>query len=190
MSQLNDDTSVSLLSIPGTHDTAAFRCDYSMPCHIFQCQSLSILQQLYNGIRYLDLRVNSEDPLTIGHQSVEFLSFEEALKDISTFLNDNPSEFIILAFQRNTGNYDCSCQIMKQLEKHNIKTIYRDSISIPTVADLRGKVWVYSGLGISFKPSTFLLEGVAGITDHDAIYLQNYWEITPESIPFKTQQTL
>lgn len=50
---------------------------------------------------------------------------------------------------------------------------------MPKVGDLRGKIWVYSGLGIHFKENTFVMNGVMGITDTDAIYLQNFWEVYP-----------
>jgi len=50
---------------------------------------------------------------------------------------------------------------------------------MPIVGELRGKIWVYSGLGIDFNENTFVMNGVMGITDTEAIYLQNYWEVYP-----------
>ena len=74
MQNLKDDSPVSHLSIPGTHDTGTYPCKYEMECSVYQCQYFDIYQQLVNGIRYLDLRVNSENPLTIGHKDVEFVT--------------------------------------------------------------------------------------------------------------------
>jgi hypothetical protein len=103
MRGLPDDRLASQVSIPGTHDSATFPCDYHRPCHIYQCQSLPFLQQLNNGVRFLDLRVNSQQPLSLGHMAIEYLPFAEATADIARFLRAHPSEFLILAFQRNQG---------------------------------------------------------------------------------------
>jgi hypothetical protein len=79
---------------------------------------------------------------------------------------------------------------MKQLANNNITTIYKTSTDVLTVGELRGKVWIFSGLGIDFNMHTFRLEGVAGVTDNHFIYLQNYWEIYPETVAFKTKSAL
>lgn len=116
--------------------------------------------------------------------------FQEVLKDISKFLGQHSSEFLILAFQRNSGQYDPYEQIKEEFGKFGIQAIYRNSSQIPTVGQLRGKVWVFSGIGINFQPETFVLEGVMGITDTDSIYLQNFWEVSPLSIPVKTTHAM
>ena len=58
---------------------------------------------------------------------------------------------------------------------------------MPKVGELRGKVWIFNGLGITFKEDTFVMNGVMGITNTEAIYLQNYWEVYPENITQKVQ---
>lgn len=51
---------ISQLSIPGTHDSATNTCQWYQSCDISQCQSWSIYWQLMAGIRFLDLRVNTD----------------------------------------------------------------------------------------------------------------------------------
>ena len=55
--KLADDTLISALSIPGTHDSCSYSAKwYDIP-PISQCQSWSVKKQLMAGVRYLDIRV-------------------------------------------------------------------------------------------------------------------------------------
>jgi hypothetical protein len=60
----------------------------------------------------------------------------------------------------------------------------------PSVGELRGKTWIVGGIGVDFGEETYRLEGVMGITDSPAIYLQNFWHVFPESIEDKSQHAL
>ena len=54
MERILDETKLSALSIPGTHDSAT---QYVSLSSIFQCQDTAIKTQLENGYRYLDIRL-------------------------------------------------------------------------------------------------------------------------------------
>lgn len=54
MKELNDDTKISKLAIPGTHNSAA--CHTALPS--VQCQGKSVTDQLNHGVRFLDIRVS------------------------------------------------------------------------------------------------------------------------------------
>lgn len=59
---LDDDTPLSQLSLPGTHDTLAL-CRSGTTCDLFftevtQAQSMSLINQLNSGIRVLDIRID------------------------------------------------------------------------------------------------------------------------------------
>lgn len=72
-SRFPSDRLVSLMSIPGTHDSATYSCKWYQFCDITQCQSWSLYNQMRAGIRFFDLRVNTEsDAMTIGHGSITF----------------------------------------------------------------------------------------------------------------------
>lgn len=67
-SRLDPKTPISLLSIPGTHDSAAYS-PHSLIQIALEKQRWSILQQLNSGIRFLDLRImtNNEGKIMTHH---------------------------------------------------------------------------------------------------------------------------
>ena len=58
MAEVDGETMLSSLSIPGTHDTCT---QYVGMSYIFQCQDTGVSEQLENGYRYLDLRLVIEE---------------------------------------------------------------------------------------------------------------------------------
>ena len=54
MADVNGETMLSSMSIPGTHDTCT---QYVGMSYIFKCQNTSVAEQLENGYRYLDMRL-------------------------------------------------------------------------------------------------------------------------------------
>lgn len=105
MSGIADDTSIAAISIPGTHDSCSrFQVGDA------QCQWFSIDQQLNRGIRFLDIRCSYETgsetglkqhiyfPIYHGPASQHIL-FEEVQAQCIAFLEDNPTEFILMNLQ-------------------------------------------------------------------------------------------
>ena len=104
ISYIPDDKLISQLSIPGTHDSGTYNCKWDQLCDASQCQSWSIFDQLQAGIKFLDLRINTDgSTLSIGHGPFTFSSLFTALSDVKRFLDENPTEFVILSFQKNRG---------------------------------------------------------------------------------------
>ena len=58
MAALPDDTPLSALVIPGTHDSAT---QYVQLAYFSKCQALSVGEQLEAGFRYLDIRLGDGD---------------------------------------------------------------------------------------------------------------------------------
>jgi 1-phosphatidylinositol phosphodiesterase len=89
-SLLPNTTFLSSLSIPGTHDTMAYRKSRGSYLASFtQTQKHDLLTQLRNGVRYLDLRLqHHKDRFTI-HHGATYLHFDlpEVLSIIETFLS-------------------------------------------------------------------------------------------------------
>lgn len=88
MQDLDDNTNVSNLSIPGTHDSAT----YAVPCNGFpklsQCQVMNINEQLNCGIRYLDIRIRQIDgEVIMCHGIVKLGKFTAAASQIADFLH-------------------------------------------------------------------------------------------------------
>ena len=71
-----------------------------------QAQSLTIADQLDSGVRFLDLRGRPvNDTLEVFHGAIpQNLGFGEALAEVKTFLEANPSETVVLYTQKENGN--------------------------------------------------------------------------------------
>lgn len=98
MGSMDDDTKVTTLAIPGTHDSAA---THSLLDVAGKCQDLSIEDQLKSGARFLDFRlVNYKGSLTLYHGSInQNQSFETSLATLYSFLESNNKETIFLSIK-------------------------------------------------------------------------------------------
>lgn len=121
LSGIDDDAPISEISIPGTHDTGARYGDG------YQCQWFSIIQQLNLGIRFLDIRCNFKVAAVTGlrkqlyfpiyhGEAEQYILFEEVQAQCISFLQANPSEFILMNVQMNEeGNGDAFGQTFLRL---------------------------------------------------------------------------
>lgn len=99
MIDIPDTTKISDITIPGTHDSCAFRVQYPF---FSKCQSKTITKQLNSGIRYLDIRVEKDgERLKLVHDIAdcknpenkrEKLYLDDVISDCKSFLKQNPSE--------------------------------------------------------------------------------------------------
>ena len=101
MQGIDDDTSISAMSIPGTHDSGARYGGGPT-----QCQELEIADQLRRGIRFLDIRC-AYAVATLGgdfpvyHGGIyQYLDFEKVQSACTDFLTAHPSEFIMMNVQQ------------------------------------------------------------------------------------------
>ena len=87
MKDVDDNTLITTMSIPGTHDSGATHSIFDVAG---KCQDTTIKQQLELGVRFLDLRlqlVNNE--FKIVHSFVDQKQkLKSVLKDISTFIKE------------------------------------------------------------------------------------------------------
>ena len=121
MSRHTDDTPLSLINIPGTHDSATWNYtqatqdalanvtagggEPTYPPEVFRCQNASIVESLNAGVRFFDLRF-ALDPtgtkLVFWH-SQALMSERATVGDVATafyyWLDLHPSETVILSFQ-------------------------------------------------------------------------------------------
>ncbi|KAL5611905.1 hypothetical protein BROUX41_000526 [Berkeleyomyces rouxiae] len=153
MSKLPDDASLPSLSIPGTHNSMGDMYGDSF----FRFQNTELETQLEAGIRYLDFSVRVKyDILEISHAS--FLcdvGLGGALDVIFEFLDENPSETVILRLRKGYLRSGDDETFEKTMEKYLGTSGYlvsgvgeyvyydRDGIlSIPNLGQLRGKVLI------------------------------------------------
>lgn len=158
MKNVKDSKKICDMNIPGTHDSGARYTQGIVTGVVASCQNSSIYSQLNSGIRYLDLRVDSNGTICHGilkcYKSIitnkeNELKLSDVLDYVNKFLENNPSEFVILQIKREGKNSD------KNDFKNNIGSLleskskyYRKksgmNLSELTVADVRGKFLVFA----------------------------------------------
>ena len=101
MKQIPDDTLLSNMTIPGTHDSCA---QSNIP--FVRTQYLSISKQMEAGLRFLDLRcrVHSDGQLYMYHGGIPinmpmYLKFDKVMSEIFTFFTKNgkPTETVLIS---------------------------------------------------------------------------------------------
>ena len=149
MGEISSDKPLFSLNIPGTHDCAARYVQYA---HIAKCQELSIYEQLSIGIRALDIRVMpAENRLLMIHAIAKVyynarkprlqMDFEYILSQIYSFLNENPSETVIIQFKNDSGkDFEKSFDILYNTYiKPDIDKWYLEN-RCPSLGEARGKI--------------------------------------------------
>lgn len=151
MKGLKDEYPLSLLSIPGTHNSPA--CYTALPS--VRCQAVGITEQLENGVRFLDVRVSAtphNDNLALVHSAFPVSLtgtkwFGDMLSEIYAFLDRNPSETIIISLKREgTGkasDQDMSRYLRDRFIRGNDGADAKRWWTrghIPTLGEARGKI--------------------------------------------------
>lgn len=95
MRDVPDNTRVTKLSIPGTHDS----CSIDGPLGFGKTQNLDLGDQLNAGIRFLDIRLaHYQDNLFAHHNAVHMeKSYADILGVCSNFLRAHPTEVIFMS---------------------------------------------------------------------------------------------
>lgn len=149
MSHLSDDVPLSGLSIPGTHNSP---CYYKALPSV-RCQQVSPLEQLQQGVRFFDLRVQPSNPedksdegLTLVHGAFPISltgskKFRPLVKEIQQFLSANPSETIIISVKREGPGESTDKQLGEILKDHytNPKQWFTEP-RIPKLGEVRGRI--------------------------------------------------
>ena len=131
MSNLPDDKKILLINIAGSHDSTAY-CMNFFGSVFAKCQDLNIVDQLKIGVRKFDIRVaeNNNWAYSCGINEIvsdydldlicchgicncyyindsgakNNIAFKHVLLDLKNFLEENPSETIILSVTSGRGN--------------------------------------------------------------------------------------
>ncbi len=153
MSAIADETTLSNISIPGTHDSGT---QYIPLGYIFQCQDSSIASQMEDGFRYFDIRLEldgkeGQEELILCHNFAKCksssklfskaLTFSSVLEDAYAFLDQHPSETLIFCMKAENGDDDLATlqTLMYQQIDANKKYWYMANEN-PTLGDVRGKI--------------------------------------------------
>ena len=152
MDEHSDDTPLSALSIPGTHNSPT--CFKALPS--VRCQAVSPKEQLENGVRFFDVRVQVDSPgdkqsqeFTLVHAvfPISFTGtkkFSQLYQDIKGFLKANPSETVVLSMKREgTGSATDADLAQRLLSHYTNDRVWYSTPSIPTLGEVRGRIVLF-----------------------------------------------
>lgn len=189
MSFLPNTASIGAINIPATHDSG---CTDFLDVDIFsheliplaKTQNLNFKEQLNSGIREFDIRISRpealvgyKDSLVINHggicaqriEDMDFLTMEDVVRYSRNFLQENPSETVILRWNSEKGgSMDIDengryGQLVKDFTnelKANGDIVLELNDSLPTVGEARGKIVAFETH--IMKKDDIEYEGVTG----------------------------
>lgn len=137
MQRVPDTTSLSALSIPGTHDTCARYGGDAVAC-----QSWSLADQFAVGIRFLDIRCRQVDnAFAIHHDLVyQHLNFGDVQQACIDFLTAHPSECIVMNLQQEYSHSTTWAATFKESYLKGNERYWYTKATIPTLGEVRGKI--------------------------------------------------
>lgn len=161
MSHVDGSKYLDELSIPGTHDsgTCSVDNDTEPQTSLAKCQQDYIPTQLLEGIRYFDIRLgknNDKGDPGIDHgicyllkKDGGFIHLSDVIGYFKTFLNENPSEALIMLVSR--GNDEATDESVTtafaKVLDDNPKLFYTSS-RVPTLGEVRGKIVLLRRFGL------------------------------------------
>ena len=171
MKNIKDELNIIDIAIPGTHNSATEAIEYVKFINFFinwniKTQSWSILEQLLSGIRYFDIRPGKNGIIYHGIYKTN-LTFDYITNIMCNFLDENPSEGIIMRIQFQSKNEDNAKIIFPVFEEY--KNYFLFSNDIPLMKDIRKKIFVISDL-FSYNDTMRLYKS-------DKIFMQDYFKL-------------
>ncbi|MCJ1373204.1 hypothetical protein MMC20_004431 [Loxospora ochrophaea] len=150
MRNLKDETPLSALSIPGTHNSPTYR--RALPS--VRCQAVRSQTQLENGVRFFDIRVQVEKPHEPAHDGLILVHsvfsvslkgtkyFRDLVNEVHAFLERNPSEIVIMSVKREGIGNGTDAHLSRVLRDHYAGDINRwfTAPRVPTLGEARGKI--------------------------------------------------
>ncbi|KAJ9647722.1 hypothetical protein H2199_001496 [Coniosporium tulheliwenetii] len=150
MKEFKDETPLSGLSIPGTHNSPTYH--RALPS--VRCQAVSPREQLENGVRFFDIRVQpgepedpTKDTLILVHGVFPIsLSgnkyFRDLANDTLEFLDRNPSETVIMSIKREGPGEHTDQQLSMIMHDHYSMdgSRWHTAPWIPTLGNARNKI--------------------------------------------------
>lgn len=180
MKSIDDNKLIVEMSIPGTHDSGANHSIFDVSG---KCQDLTINEQLKIGVRFFDIRlqiVNNE--LNVVHSFVDQKQkFIKVMNTINTFIEENPSEFIIVSLKEDAdsknSNIDFDEKLIDDLKLFN--NVCYDNYLPQYLSEARGKIYILN----RFTSNNFGIQAYMGWLDStsfnlESLYVQDNYCIT------------
>lgn len=154
LAECQPETQINRLLIPGTHDTMTASCQQ----RYYKTQTLTLLEQLQCGVRFLDLRLRKE--MVAAHREwVSEISAEMIFDTLLEFLFQHPSEFIFVRIQN--ANEAKDDFMPYQMALHDKLSRYQSSFYhwqteeqefvFPSIAQVAGKLVTFECSPPQFK---------------------------------------
>ncbi|KAF1817520.1 phosphatidylinositol phospholipase C [Eremomyces bilateralis CBS 781.70] len=159
MRELPDHLPLSALSIPGTHNSPT--CHSALPS--VRCQAVSPREQLLNGVRFFDVRVQPEEPENPNHDGLVLVHgvfpisltgkkhFRDLMNESLEFLDQHPSETLIMSIKREGPGTHNDAQLAEKLARHYAgdEGKWFTQPRVPTLGEARGKIVLFRRFGLS-----------------------------------------
>ena len=152
MKSIPDTTKISQMTIPGTHNSCAL---HGICCA--RTQTWSLPEQMNAGLRYFDIRLRLyNNTLRAFHEFVDQEdTFDIILNYALNFLEQNPSESIIMQIVKEYKVENCSKSIQEMYDEY-IKDIKEKIVDFKKkdeikMGDIRGKILMVKIFGRSTR---------------------------------------
>ncbi|OUM57092.1 hypothetical protein PIROE2DRAFT_65196 [Piromyces sp. E2] len=112
ISKISDDIQINQINFPGTHDSGTYAIGdtgfniFNIRILYGRTQEVSIYEQMMNGIRYFDIRIetNKDKEIYLTHDKLDCINrntgkkyyLEDVFNEAVEFLGNNPNETIIM----------------------------------------------------------------------------------------------
>ena len=146
MSNINDDTYISDIVMPASHDSCTKYCDLPL---FTRTQQYSIKEQLEIGIRVFDMRLcETNGKIKLVHSSftckkdmINTLYLDNVLNDIYNFLDTHSSETVVFVAKNegDTEQFELLAKAFDNCIKDDIQKWYIWD-EIPMLKQVRGKI--------------------------------------------------
>lgn len=176
MSMIEDDTLLTELVIPGSHDSGTMGMAF-----VAETQSKTYAEQLAAGFRYFDTRVMyTGGDFYMYHAYKGEMKYSQVLDDVDAFLAVNPSETVILDFQWTDGGNDKG--IFDMLEEKlgdKLINVEGDSalefVKALTLGEARGKCLIFVGQNQSQLTRPYQIARDNDCTEREGSALRSYY---------------
>jgi len=143
MADISDDTYLSQISIPGTHDSGAdlHTSAQGVESYITICQHFRLSNQLLLGVRWFDIRLR--DDMCVFHWKYYLhKNFDDLLIQVQAFLQAHPTEVVIFKIKQensSTDDYTFARTVHDKLMQYPGLHLYLDA-HMPRLGAVRGKL--------------------------------------------------
>lgn len=183
MKDIPDDTPLSRMSIPGSHDTMTYQglgFELQLVRGVAQTQTMTLQQQLASGIRFVDIRLaHMGDHFAIYHGLAYLKSnFDNVLTTIRDFLAAHPTEFVFMRLlQEHSSVSDAEMGELLQVYYERYADLFYkgDHPNDPTMGELRGKVLINAD---RFTLPDNIINLYTYYTGNDNLFVQDYYKVS------------